>query len=739
MRKSVLYYLIIIIIISASLANAAAEDKKLKGRVAEKSASGEITPISGAVVFWLNSNAGTATDEFGAFEIPYSRLNQALVVKMAGYVSDTITVTSSDFIEIYLKSGSFETDEVTVTAKQQASYVDFLDVQNKLVVTQKELRKAPCCNLSESFETNPSVDVTFPDAITGLRQIEMLGLSGKYTQSTIGNLPYFRGLLSSAGLTYIPGNWIKAINMVRGIGSVVNGFESITGQIDVELHRPVDDGSKKANLFLYTDNDRRAEGNLYYKGNFNQVIDVITMAHLSGRKFVRDLNHDLFYDSPDFTLGSFMQRWDGKLGDEWEWHLSYMYVNDKKRGGTISNSLNSYRYSSDNTQYNINGKLGFVGDDNTLSTFGILWSFNNYKSNSAFGIRKYYGTEKTGYLNFIYQLTDENEIHKLRTGFSYFFDAFDETYLSSAYKRTEKIPGVFAEYAYLPSDELSVVPGIRADFSNYYGTILSPRLHIKYLPSEDWVLRFAAGKGFRSASIFAENSALLFSARKLILTPVTAFGYGLDKEEAWNFGFNSTHYFYFDNMPGTFTIDFYRTQFISAVISDIESNPKEIAISSVKNGAYSNSAQAELNVTPFSRLDVRLAYRKMYVRQSINGVNSERPLISSDRALINLAYASQPYNPEAFRMLYDLTVQWSGKKKLPYGGYSPSFAVVNGQVTGEFSDKFSLFVGFENLFDYMQHDLIINYQNPLSDTFDASVIWGPALGRMIYAGARLGY
>ncbi|NUN10730.1 MAG: TonB-dependent receptor [Ignavibacteriaceae bacterium] len=739
MKKNNFLYIIIFLLISAAHIKTAADDNKLRGRIVEKSSEGTVQPVAGAVIFWNGSNSGTASDESGEFELPFQKGGGYLIVRMAGYITDTIAVQNPAFLEIQLTPGSFETEEVTVTATQQASYIDFLDVQNKLVVTEKELRKAPCCNLSESFETNPSVDVSFPDAITGLRQIEMLGLSGKYTQSTIGNLPYFRGLLSTVGLTYIPGSWIKSINMVKGIGSVVNGFESITGQIDVELHRPVNDGGKKANLYLYTDYDRRAEGNLYYKTNVAENIDVITMAHLSGRRFKSDNNHDFFSDSPDFMLGSFMQRWDGWLNNEWEWQFGYMYVSDNKSGGTISNSANSYRYTADNAQYNINGKLGFVGDEDALNTFGMIWSFNHYTNKSLFGIRDYAGTERTGYLNFIYQMTDENEVHKLRTGISYFFDAFDETYLNTNYKRTEKIPGLFAEYAYLPVSELSVVPGIRVDFSNYYGTVISPRLHIKYLPSEDLVLRLAAGKGFRSASIFSENSALLFSARKLFISPSTSFGYGLDKEEAWNFGFNSTYYFYFYDLPGTFAVDFYRTQFVSAVISDIESDRKEISISSVKNGAYSNSVQAELNFSPFARFDMRLAYRKMDAQQLIGGGWSERPLTSSDRALLNFAYADKPYTPNTFRMVYDLTVQWSGKKRLPSGGYSPSFSVVNGQLTGEFSDGFSVFVGVENIFDYMQHDLIIDYMNPYSDTFDASVIWGPVLGRMIYAGVRLGY
>ena len=313
--------------------------------------------------------------------------------------------------------------------------------------------------------------------------------------------------------------------------------------------------------------------------------------------------------------------------------------------------------------------------------------------------------------------------------------------------RVERVPGLFFEYTFNPSEQFSLVAGIRADEHNAYGTMITPRLHIRYTPQEDWVLRLAAGRGYRTANIFAENSTVFASSRMVSIVPTGTFGYGLKQEIAWNYGFNLTHYFTFEYREATLLLDLYRTDFEQLVLADLDSNPHQVRFYSVPNGSYSNSVQTELNIQPLERLDVRIAYRYLDVMQNLGGVWRERPLTAQHRALATVSYATERDETDNPQTSFDVTGQWFGKKRIPETllnpdsmralAYSPYFFTMNLQVTRTFIKGLDVYVGIENLFDFRQADPILDNANPQGHFFDASLIWGPVTGRMVYAGLRL--
>ncbi len=728
----------------------------VKGTVYEKNEEGKLSPLVGVNIIWHGTKFGTTSDIDGHFAIAKHKESIHLIFSMTGYKTDTLLVTDQNSIDVVLSTKATKLNEVEVVGKTNTTFSDFLSVENKGIMTDKELYKAACCNLSESFETNPSVDVSFTDAITGAKQIEMLGLSGVYTQTTMENLPYVRGLMSNVGLSFVPGTWVQAINVSKGIGSVVNGYESITGQIDVDLKKPK--SVEAENLFanFYGDYDQRFEGNLNYRTHVSDKFSVINLFHASSRKHGFDSNNDRFIDMPLFTTYNFMQRWHFSSGTGWESQLGFQYLNDEKDGGTDSHTTldpnvhihndPNYSYTTKNNQLNVYGKLGYLFPDSSGKSFGIQWSLNNYRNSSLFGDKNYDGNEKTGYFNFIYQSDFGSRKHKFRTGFSFLYDQFDETFLTDRFQRTERTPGAFFEYTYTLDETFSFIAGIRADQHNYYGTMITPRFHLRYAPTEDWVIRLVAGRGFRTSNIFTEFSSVFASARNVNINQSESFGYGLGQEKAWNYGLNLTHYFNYDYREGTISVDFYRTDFEQAIIADLDSNPQKINFKTIKNGAYSNSLQVELNFQPFERLDTRIAYRYMDVKQKINGNMIEKTLSSKHRALINFAYSTEKENKDDVQMSYDLTIQWFGEKRIPSTisnpinlqarDYSPSFALVNAQVTRTFYAGFDLYLGVENLLGFKQNDPIIDSANPNGKYFDASLIWGPVNGRMVYAGLR---
>lgn len=734
----------IIFVLILALSPALFAQEYLSGTVFEKNDSGKLISLVGVNVFWLGTQIGTSTDLNGGFKIPFTKTSNNLVITLVGYTPDTLLINTEQFIKVILKQKDIQLGDIEVVGQKKSSYGDYVSIENRTVMTIGELKKAACCTLSESFETNPSIDVSFTDAITGARHIEMLGLSGIYTQSTLEALPYIRGLMSNVGLTFIPGPWVKSINVAKGIGSVVNGFESITGQIDVDLQKPFAIDEKPLFINLYGDYDKRFEGNLNFRFQLNEKISFVTLFHASTRQNKFDINMDHFTDMPIFSIFNLMQRWQFQFENGWESQIGFQYVNDSKEGGSFN--TNSYKYTTDSEQMYVYGKHGYVFPDEEFKSFGFQWSLNSYKNSSLFGIRNYNGNQKTGYLNFIYQSTLGSHYHKFRTGFSFLFDQYNELFLAKVYNRVDRIPGGFFEYTYNSEESLSAVIGIRGDYHNHFGFILTPRLHIRYTPAEDWVFRGAFGRGFRESNIFTEHSALFASSRDLLINSSTNFGYGLQLEKAWNYGINITHYFFHDYREGTISIDLYRTDFENFTQADLDSNPQAIIFSSAANSAYSNSAQIELNMSPFERLETRLAYRFLDVKNKLNNVWLERALSSKHRALVNLAYSTEKEEDGDPQMAYDFTITWFGPKRIPSTSgnpvslrsieQSPSFVIMNLQITRTFFENFEVYLGIENLLDYRQENLIIDPMNPTGKYFDASLIWGPVNGRMIYSGLR---
>jgi outer membrane receptor for ferrienterochelin and colicin len=728
----------------------------LTGHIRGLDDKGDESPVPGAMIGWLGTPKGTTTDSAGAFRLPYYGNATTVVIWHAAFLSDTIKVGKQRTLDVVLKPAVRELEGVSVVGKRPETVVDFLRTQPLQIITEKELFKAACCNLSESFETNASVDVSFTDAITGARQIEMLGLSGIYTSVTLENMPFIRGLPSSVGLTFIPGPWIKSINVSKGIGSVINGFESITGQIDIDLQKPEDNDDKPFFLNFFGSQEQRFEGNLNARSALSDNLASMTFLHASSQQHHLDRNGDRFVDMPVFTATDLSQRFHYSSGEGWDAFLGVQLVNDKRDGGTLMGgtapaSMNpaaetSFDYGTRVRFLRIEGKTGRFDPDNPAESFGVQWSLSRYHNTSRYGPRSYDGTEQSGYLNVIVQSTLGSMLHMFKAGVSFLFDEFDETFASNAFGRTERTPGVFFEYTYKNETDFSMVAGIRVDRHNAYGTMITPRLHVRYAPDDNWVFRLVGGKGYRTANILTEHAAIFASSRTFSIQRSGNFGFGLEQESAWNYGANVTRYFRANNREGTISVDVHRTQFNTQVIADLDSKPREVQFLSLRDGSYANSAQIELNLHALKGLDVRLAYRFLDVQQKVNGSWRQAAFTARHRSLLNVAYTTPVENPGDHQTTIDVTVQWFGSKRIPETStnpeglraraFSPDFATVNMQASRSIFAGLELYLGIENLFDFRQTDPIIDPGNPSGPYFDASLVWGPISGRAAYGGMR---
>lgn len=719
----------------------------VKGVVLEDNNKGIFNPLQGASIVWQGSATGTTSDSSGVFSIRHETGNSRLVVSYAGYVSDTLTVTDMKELKIILGSGK-QLREVVVSSRLKSTYLSALNPIRTQVMTERELFKAACCNLSESFETNPSVDVSFNDAVTGSKQIQLLGLSGIYTQLTVENLPGPRGIATTLGLNAIPGPWVESIQLTKGIGSVANGYESIAGQINIELKKS--NSGEKLFANVYVNDFGKTDLNLNYSTTIGKKWSTALLLHddfLTNAKI--DFNKDGFRDLPTGNQFGLVNRWQYEDGKGLHSEFGIKLLNEQRTGGeTLFNAskdkftTNHYGLGINTYRYEGFAKIGYVFPEKKYKSIGLQLAAISHRQDSYFGLTRYDAKQQNFYGNLIYQSVIGNTNHKYRTGFSFLYDHYDESiFVLNNFKRTEIVPGAFFEYTFTHTEKFNVVAGLRADHNNLFGFFVTPRIHVRYEPVKGTTIRLSAGRGQRTANIFAENNSVLVSARQVsILNAAPGKAYGLDPEVAWNKGVSVDQKFKLFKREGTLSLDYFRNDFSNQVVVDLEKS-NEVRFYNLDGRSFSNSFQAELNLEPLKKLDLRLAYRYFYVKSTFSGNELQRPLIANNRAFANLAYAISGWK-------FDYTVNFIGSKRIPGTQQnplqyqrelvSPNYILMNAQITKTVGKKYPMdfYIGSENLGNYFQDNVIVAADQPFGLYFDASLVWGPVSGRMFYLGWR---
>lgn len=719
----------------------------LIGTIKDKNYPKKNLGIFGANVYWLHTSVGTTTDQKGEFKIPYKKEYQKLVISFVGYKTDTITVNGLTPVRHYLTESN-TLEEVAVSAKKSSTQRSYLQTQNLVTINSDELLKAACCNLSESFETNPSIDVNFSDALTGTKQIQMLGLTSPYLLITQENIPSIRGAAQAFGLTFTPGTWVESIQITKGAGSVVNGFESISGQINTELVKP------STNHKFYLNAYGAVEGRLELNTHFNQKVSkkwqtgLYVHGNYRGEKF--DKNNDNFLDNPLAEQINVMNRWqytDAEKG--WVSFINFRYLDDSKQVGEIN--FNPEVDKGSNTiwgseiktkRFDTSLKIGYVFPDMPFQNMGFQTAYSNHKQDSYFGLRDYNIQHQSFYSNFMFSSIIGDTRNKFKTGASFTYDKYEEfvsTVMNPNFDRKENSIGTFFEYAYDNADNLSVTAGLRLDHHNLLGTFVTPRLHMRYVPWGRGVLRASVGRGKRSANIFAENQQLFASSRAITIENAGGNIYGLDPEVAWNYGVSFLQGYKFFGRKGDVTFDFYQTNFSNQVVVDWE-NPQEISFYNLEGKSIANSFQVEMNQNIIPYFNTRFSYKFYDVSTDYKSGNLAKALQAKHRFFANVSYETKTEESDA-SWKFDVTYNWIGEQRLPNTNnqlpkYSDSYNLLNTQITKVFSKKFEVYAGAENITNYKQKNPILGSDNPFGANFDTTIIYAPVFGSNFYAGLR---
>ncbi|MDN5577760.1 MAG: TonB-dependent receptor [Chryseobacterium sp.] len=621
-------------------------------------------------------------------------------------------------------------------------------------ISSKELLKAACCNLSESFETNATVDVAFSNAVTGTKQLKMLGLDQKYTSLTKELLPSIRGLASPYGMNLIPGRWIGGIQLTKGGSTVTNGYESITGQINTELLKMQDKPETAINFF--GDINGRFESNITSISKISDKWNQSVLLHGNATLAKMDTNDDGFLDQPTGNQinAAYLLNYNDLEHSGMGTHFGISFVKDERFGGqkdfdknTDRSQQSFYGVGIDITKFDIWNKTGYVFKGKPYQSIGWMNQFTYHQQDSFFGQRNYLGNQKTFYSNLIFESIFGNTNHKYKTGASFLYDDFDEKYLTQNFKRTETVPGLFFEYT-LTGLKYTLVAGARTDFHNLAGTQFTPRLNFKYDISPKTILRLSAGKGFRTANIFAENQQYFASNRQIEILGNGGNIYDLKPEIAWNYGASLQQEFKLFNRKATLVADFFRTDFQDQVLADLDISPNKIVFYNLDGNSYANSFQTQLDFVPAKNLELRLAYKYYDVQADFSGGKREIPFMAKNRGFFNASYATDKNDKGAF-WSFDTTLQLVGKQKLPnlnanpaefrLPEYSDSFATLNAQISRNFNQNIRVYLGGENLTSYTQNQPIIDAKNPFGNYFDGGMVYAPIMPANFYLGVDFSF
>jgi len=641
------------------------------------------------------------------------------------------------------EASDFQIEEVTVVQRKKGKVKSRTEAFDTEKINSEELCRAACCNLSEAFETNASVDVAYSDAATGAKQIRLLGLSGTYVQLIQENTPAVRGLAQNFGLEYIPGPWMQSIQVSKGTSSVINGYEATSGQINVELLKPQTQNPLSLNLMV--NSEAMAEANIMGGWEIKDHLYTGILAHYGGGFMAMDGNHDSFADMPKTQNANLANRWFYKQGN-YTFQAFVRGLYDRRRGGQIGHMADTITnpYLINLNTWRVEGfmKNGYVFDEESGSSVAVITAVSYHDLNNGYGLRNWKANQLNAYLNALCQLNFEgsgevDNDHRLTTGLSLNVDNYRErlSLLPQALDRLEIVPGIFAEYNLKYDEMLSLVAGVRADYSTRYGFFVTPRMNIRYTPFEWWTLRGSVGMGYRSPNAIADNAFILPSSRVLHLAD------DIQQERAVNAGLSTTFYIPLGSKELQLSMEYYYTHFLNSLIVDMDRDKHAVYIYNQTDlpGAksFAHSAQIEASIEVLRGWTWTAAFRYTDVEQTTicsDGIARLRPKALTNRFK---GVVTTSYQTPLKKWQFDVTAQFNGVSRVPDGFDQPFtwYPQLMAQVTKYFRTC-SLYLGAENMTNFRQDPSIVDSYHPWGPDFDASMVCGPTTGWKVYLGFR---
>ena len=738
MKKLIILFIILFPLLSFA--------QEISGKVVDKETN-KVIPFANITI--KGTSIGVTSNENGMFSIKHTTTDSLFIeVSFVGYEKELRYIPKDkEYIVFALSKAAKELKNVSIVEQASGTITNNQQPVFNQYISAERIKRLACCSLAESFENNAAVDVGFTDAVTGAKQIQMLGLAGIYSQILVEKQPSIRLLSSTYGLNYIPGPWLEGIGISKGTASVSQGYESLTGQINIDVKKP--ENQEKFYFEYFTNDFLKQEVNLNTSFNINKYLKSIVLLH-GGKIFIKtDRNNDNFLDIPlsNLLIGSNRYFYNYKERIKSRFGIDVLFedrIGGDKRFDKEKdfNTTNYYGAVINSKRIQIFENTGFLLNSSKNSSIGVNGNFVYHQFNSQFGLREYNPTQISGNFDIILNSDLWNDKNKINLGLNSSYDKLKESlsnknYISgSPIDKEELVLGAYAEYTFNDKEKWTIMTGLRTDYNTFYEkTILTPRLHAKYSPFENSAFRISAGRGLHSVNILPENISLLTSSRMLY------FDEELKLEDAWNYGISYTHKFFFSNERNiAFLIDFHRTDFTDRVIIDLERSAQEAHFYNLKGKSFANSFQAEVSITPIEGFETTIAYVFSNSRITIDDKLVEMPLTAKHKGLVSLHYSTK-----FDRWKFSFTTQYHGTTSLPntsnnpveyqLGKRSPDYFILHAQITRKFK-RIEAYIGCENILNYTQKNPILSSENPFGQYFDSSIIYAPIIGRQFNFGLR---
>lgn len=633
-----------------------------------------------------------------------------------------------------------------VTAKRKGVYKNWRSTEKVDMITSSELLRCACCNLGESFQTNASVDVSYSDAATGAKQIKLLGLAGTYVQMLTESLPNFRNVAQPYGLSYVPGAWMENISISKGTATVKNGYEAVTGQINVEYLKPTAADASPLSVNIFGNLDNKYELNVASMHKLGEHWSTGILAHGEKGFKMHDNNKDGFSDMPQVEQFNFMNRWHYK-GHDRNFQIGFKALGEDRQSGQLAKAVKPgeerYQIGVATDRYEAYAKGAFAINHEQNSNLAFTLSGSWHHHDATYGHKAYDVKQTSGYGSLMYE-SDFGAHHNLSTGLNFVYDAFsrkanlDGVSPLAKSKNHETVGGAYAQYTYKVNDDFTAMGGIRLDHSNLHGTFVTPRAHIKWSPSFYAHFRLSAGKGYRTTHILDENNFLLAGSRKMMIAE------GIDtQEEAWNFGASGQFKIPVGEKLLNLDVEYYYTDFVKQVVCDMDNDPHAVQFYNLDGDSYSHVIQAEATYELFPRLNLTAAYRHTISKTTYKNFGTvDKPLTCKYKALLTMGYETKGTN----KWQFDVTSHLNGSGRMPnaytkadgtqsWNERYDAFFQLSAQITKNIG-KWAIYVGGENLTNYKQKNAIISANNPWSNEFDPTMVYGPMHGCKFYTGVR---
>lgn len=733
-----LIILALAIFLPSQIIKAAEFPDTIKGYVLDKDGS----QLMGVIVHNISGTSNVATDDEGYFELPVAGATKQLKAEYVGFAPLTYDVERPTDIQVLVMQSTTELKEVVVTAGGLGAHKNKTTPVNLESITAQALTRAACCNLSESFVSNPSVDVAYSDAVTGAKQIQLLGLAGTYVQMLTENFPNMRGVAATYGLDYIPGPWMQSIQVSKGAASVKNGFESVTGQINVEYKKPKVADPLFINLFA--SDAGRYEGNAVGAYELNDRLSTALFINYYNEERAHDKNGDTFLDMPKMHSFSAMNRWHYQTPN-FVSQTGIKFLTDKRTSGQTTHSMSGHDMEVSDP-YTINNKVnrgefftknGFILNQDRNESVAIIASGSYHDQKANYDTKIYNVKESNIYASLLYE-SEFTKQHKLAAGFNFNWDKYSQEgnvvdlYTPQWRNVSETVAGAYAEYTWTPSEKFTLMAGLRGDYSSLHKWFATPRVHVKYDVTSWLSVRASAGKGYRNTFILPDNSYLLASSRQWHVAD------DIKQESAWNYGISASFTIPVAERDLSINAEWYYTNFNNQVVIDLDKDAHSIYFYNLDGKSTSSVLQFDASYQIFRGFTLLGAYRLMDVRSTYSGRELRKPLTSRYKALITATYETS-----LKKWQFDFTAQFNGGGRMPtpdavnplWNETFPAYTQLSAQITRRFR-QWSIYLGSENITNFKQDSPVISAMAPRGTDFDATMVWGPTMGRKFYVGVR---